>query len=162
MKITVSQLRRIIKEAVTDHMRLPRGENSRDDAEDRDVNDPADVGRINIEEAFMDRYKDPTPRGRSVGPDIDSTPSRGGNLKPEQVLVMFPEAARKWIKLMRTLQGDLTKMSPRDLIDSMQFRVDEKDKPPTLYADPKDENNKSECLRSIWRWDEEYGWESLS
>lgn len=33
MRITVSDLRRIIREAVVDHMRLPRGTNSRDDGD---------------------------------------------------------------------------------------------------------------------------------
>ena len=49
MKIPVSALRRIIREAVVDNMRLPRGPNSRDDAEDRDLSDPM-KDRINIEE----------------------------------------------------------------------------------------------------------------
>jgi len=75
MKIKISELRRIIREAVIDHMRLPRGENSRDDADDRDLDDPARVGDINIEglsEAFMDAYKAPAPRGRSVGPNVST------------------------------------------------------------------------------------------
>lgn len=33
MKIKVSELRRIIREAVADHMRLPKGPNSRDDGD---------------------------------------------------------------------------------------------------------------------------------
>jgi hypothetical protein len=49
MKVKVSTLRKIIREAVVNHMRLPRGPNSRDDAEDRDLTDPA-KDRINIEE----------------------------------------------------------------------------------------------------------------
>lgn len=49
MRIKVSSLRRIIREAVADHMRLPRGPNSRDDAEDRSLDNPA-TDRINVEE----------------------------------------------------------------------------------------------------------------
>lgn len=49
MKIKVKDLRRIIREAVVDHMRLPRGPNSRDDAEDRDLDSPM-PDRLNIEE----------------------------------------------------------------------------------------------------------------
>lgn len=49
MKIRLSVLRRLIREAVVDHMRLPRGPNSRDDAEDRPLSSPA-PDRINIEE----------------------------------------------------------------------------------------------------------------
>lgn len=49
MRIRISELRRIIKEAVVDHMRLPRGPNSRDDADDRDLEDPAH-DRINIDD----------------------------------------------------------------------------------------------------------------
>jgi len=49
MKVKVSTLRRIIREAVVDQMRLPRGPNSRDDAEDRDLENPT-KDRINIEE----------------------------------------------------------------------------------------------------------------
>lgn len=48
MRITVSELRRIIREAVVDQMRLPRGPNSRDDAE-RPVTGSLD-DRINYEE----------------------------------------------------------------------------------------------------------------
>lgn len=40
MRITVQDLRRIIREAVVDRMRLPRGPESRDDAEDRHLTDP--------------------------------------------------------------------------------------------------------------------------
>jgi hypothetical protein len=49
MRIKVSDLRRIIREAVVDQMRLPRGPNSRDDAEDRDLSDPM-KDRVNIED----------------------------------------------------------------------------------------------------------------
>jgi hypothetical protein len=49
MQIRLSVLRRLIREAVVDHMRLPRGPNSRDDAEDRPLSSPA-PDRINIEE----------------------------------------------------------------------------------------------------------------
>ena len=45
----VSTLRKIVREAVVDHMRLPRGPNSRDDADDRGLADPA-KDRINIED----------------------------------------------------------------------------------------------------------------
>jgi hypothetical protein len=48
MKVTISTLRRIIREAVVDQMRLPRGPNSRDDADDRDLNSPM-PDRLNIE-----------------------------------------------------------------------------------------------------------------
>lgn len=56
MRIHLSDLRRIIREAVVDQMRLPRGPNSRDDAEDRDLNDPA-KDRINIEETDLNSTK---------------------------------------------------------------------------------------------------------
>ena len=161
MKIKISELKRFVLEALVDHMRLPRGENSRDDAEDRDLDDPAREGAFNIEEldeAFMDSYKEPTPGRRSVSPDVDAEPSYGGILTPEQVMTMWPKAAKVWINLMRNLHGELKRWSPRDLIDSMQFRVDGA----TLYADPKDENHRIDFLASIWRWDDEYGWESLS
>lgn len=49
MKIKVGDLKRVIREAVADHMRLPRGPNSRDDAENRPLSNPA-KDRINIEE----------------------------------------------------------------------------------------------------------------
>ena len=49
MLIRLSELRRTIREAVMDHMRLPRGPNSRDDADDRPLTDPA-KDRINIED----------------------------------------------------------------------------------------------------------------
>jgi hypothetical protein len=49
MKIKVGVLKRLIREAVADHMRLPRGPNSRDDAEDRPLSSPA-PDRINVEE----------------------------------------------------------------------------------------------------------------
>lgn len=49
MRIPLSTLRRIIREAVVDHMRLPRGPNSRDDAEDRELDSPM-KDRLNIEE----------------------------------------------------------------------------------------------------------------
>jgi len=49
MRISVSNLRHLIREALADHMRLPKGENSRDDADDRNINDPAPVGTENIE-----------------------------------------------------------------------------------------------------------------
>ena len=39
MKIRLSVLRRIIREAVVDRMRLPQGPNSRDDAEDELLSD---------------------------------------------------------------------------------------------------------------------------
>jgi hypothetical protein len=40
MRIPLSLLRRIIREAVVDNMRLPRGPNSRDDAEAGDTDTP--------------------------------------------------------------------------------------------------------------------------
>lgn len=40
MKVSLTTLRKIIREALADHMRLPRGPNSRDDAEDRDLDEP--------------------------------------------------------------------------------------------------------------------------
>ena len=49
MKVRLSVLRRLIREAVADHMRLPRGPNSRDDAEDRPLGDPM-KDRTNIED----------------------------------------------------------------------------------------------------------------
>lgn len=48
-----SLLEMFIEEAVADHMRLPKGPNSRDDAEDRPLDDPMDVDRINIEESNL-------------------------------------------------------------------------------------------------------------
>lgn len=49
MKIRLSDLRRIIREAVVDRMRLPRGPNSRDDAADGPIDGTLD-DRINYEE----------------------------------------------------------------------------------------------------------------
>lgn len=49
MKIKVGVLKRAIREALADHMRLPRGPNSRDDADDRPLSNPV-PDRINIEE----------------------------------------------------------------------------------------------------------------
>ena len=49
MKLSITELRRLIREAVADHMRLPRGENSRDDAEDRELTDPVE-DRLNFED----------------------------------------------------------------------------------------------------------------
>ncbi len=48
-----SVLETFIEEAIADHMRVPKGPNTRDDAEDRPLDDPMDVDRINIEEDFM-------------------------------------------------------------------------------------------------------------
>lgn len=48
--MTVQSLRRIIREAVVDHMRLPRGPNSRDDAEDKVLSEPKADDRTNVEE----------------------------------------------------------------------------------------------------------------
>lgn len=42
MNIKLSKLRELIREALVDTMREPKGPNSRDDAEDRDL-DEADV-----------------------------------------------------------------------------------------------------------------------
>lgn len=43
MKINILELRRLINEAIIDHMRLPKGPNSRDDdIEDYSLNDPFD------------------------------------------------------------------------------------------------------------------------
>lgn len=55
MRIMVQDLRRIIREAVVDRMRLPRGPESRDDAKDRSLDDPM-KDRVNIEDdsAFPD------------------------------------------------------------------------------------------------------------
>lgn len=50
MLIKVSDLRRLIKEELVDKVRLPRGPNSRDDAEDRPLDDPMD-DRDNVEDA---------------------------------------------------------------------------------------------------------------
>lgn len=49
MVVRLSALRRIIREALDGHMRLPRGPNSRDDASDRSLDDPMD-DRENVEE----------------------------------------------------------------------------------------------------------------
>lgn len=49
MKLSVSDLRRLVREALADHMRLPRGPNSRDDADDRPLSDPM-KDRENVEE----------------------------------------------------------------------------------------------------------------
>jgi hypothetical protein len=56
MKVTVSSLRRIIREAVVDKMRLPRGPNSRDDAEDHELEDDTEAkDNINIETSKSNR-----------------------------------------------------------------------------------------------------------
>lgn len=165
----MKQLRRLIREAVADHARLPRGANSRDDADDRDLDDPARVGDINVEglsEAFMDAYKEPAPRGRSAGPNVSTAPAYGGILTPEQVLMMFPNAARRWIVMLRSLGGQPQRMSPKELLNTMQFRVDEDDNPPTLYADPNDKRTDGlniTLLNRIMRWDDiNQEWEALS
>lgn len=49
MLIKVSTLKRLVREALVDKMRLPDGPNSRDDPEDRDVDDPM-RDRENVEE----------------------------------------------------------------------------------------------------------------
>ena len=49
MIIKLSRLRRIVREAVADKVRLPRGPNSRDDNDDRDLTDPME-DRLNVEE----------------------------------------------------------------------------------------------------------------
>ena len=49
MKIKISELKKVIREALADHMRLPRGPNSRDDAEDRPLEDPM-KDRENVED----------------------------------------------------------------------------------------------------------------
>ena len=41
-----------VAEAVTDHMRIPRGPNTRDDAEDRPLDDPM-KDRVNVEEGML-------------------------------------------------------------------------------------------------------------
>jgi len=51
MRIKLSELRRLISEAVADHMRLPRGTNSRDDADDRPLTDNELDDRVNLEDA---------------------------------------------------------------------------------------------------------------
>ncbi len=53
-----SVLETFIEEAIADHMRFPNGPNSRDDAEDRSLDDPMDVDRINIEEGFVNEDSD--------------------------------------------------------------------------------------------------------
>jgi hypothetical protein len=50
MLIKLSELKSLVREALVDKIRLPDGPNSRDDAEDRDLNDPMN-DRVNIEEA---------------------------------------------------------------------------------------------------------------
>lgn len=49
MQVRLSALRQVIREALSDHVRLPRGPNSRDDADDRPLGDPMD-DRPNVEE----------------------------------------------------------------------------------------------------------------
>lgn len=49
MLIRLSELRRLVKEALVDTVRLPRGPNSRDDAEDRPLGEPA-PDRPNVED----------------------------------------------------------------------------------------------------------------
>lgn len=49
MLIRVSTLKRLVREALVDKMRLPDGPNSRDDAEDQDLDDPM-KDRENVEE----------------------------------------------------------------------------------------------------------------
>ncbi len=49
MLIRVSTIRRLVREALVDNVRLPDGPNSRDDAEDRDLDDPM-KDRENVEE----------------------------------------------------------------------------------------------------------------
>lgn len=49
MLIRVSTLRRLVREALVDKLRLPDGPNSRDDAKDRDLDDPMS-DRENVEE----------------------------------------------------------------------------------------------------------------
>lgn len=46
MKINIVRLRRMIVEAISDHMRLPRGPNSRDDADDAALDQGMNVGKI--------------------------------------------------------------------------------------------------------------------
>ena len=48
-EITLTELRKIIKEAIADHMRLPKGPNSRDDANDRNLDDPMNTEKQNLE-----------------------------------------------------------------------------------------------------------------
>lgn len=43
MKVRLSTLRKIIREAVVDTMRLPKGPNSRDDGEDKKLTDKSDI-----------------------------------------------------------------------------------------------------------------------
>ena len=50
MQISIKELRRLISEAVIDHMRTPRGHNSRDDAEDRPLEDDEKDDEIDLEE----------------------------------------------------------------------------------------------------------------
>lgn len=47
MKLTKEKLTKIVHEAVADHMRLPKGANSRDDAADRSLDDPMPVEEAN-------------------------------------------------------------------------------------------------------------------
>lgn len=49
MLIRVSDLKRLIKEELVDKVRLPRGPNSRDDADDRALDDPLS-DRDNVED----------------------------------------------------------------------------------------------------------------
>ncbi len=51
-------LKTYIEEAVADHMRFPKGPNSRDDAEDRSLDRPMDVDKINIEEGTLHEDQD--------------------------------------------------------------------------------------------------------
>lgn len=109
-----------------------------------------------INEVYM------SPRNiRGVGPDIDTDPAYGGKLSSEQVLMKFPKAARQWVVMLRSIHGELAQWGPKSLMDLAQFRVDEDDSN-KLYADPKQENHRIDYLNSIWRWDDQYGWESLS
>lgn len=50
-KSDLAYLRMLIEMMVVDRMRLPRGPNSRDDAEDRDLDDPMDTEKQNVEVA---------------------------------------------------------------------------------------------------------------
>jgi hypothetical protein len=52
MKITIKNLRQIIREAIVDHMRFPRGPNSRDDAGDRPLTSKM-PDKFNLEEDLI-------------------------------------------------------------------------------------------------------------
>lgn len=50
MKASLSAIRAMVREALADHMRLPRGPNSRDDADDRPLDQKPETKKQNVEE----------------------------------------------------------------------------------------------------------------